>query len=222
MKMKTIVLTALATFGVSGYASADVTITVPDTIEMLVVNGAKPSLSGGFFDANKTVTLPDGENQIVFSYKPYFNQGKDRIILQSHPQIATFTASGSQLEFNMPSYRNADQGAKQIRNLEWSLIDEQGNQIDAKQDQLIKEGLQIGRNIQSELDEYNRKGGKAAVLVPVAAQSSASIAPQKTSETVELTSKEAADTTAEEMLHFWYNKADAKTQARFKAYINSQ
>ncbi len=31
-----------------------------------------------------------------------------------------------------------------------------------------------------------------------------------------------ADSTAEEMLHFWYQKADAKTQARFKDYINQQ
>lgn len=31
-----------------------------------------------------------------------------------------------------------------------------------------------------------------------------------------------ADSTAEEMLHFWYQKADAETKARFKAYINQQ
>ncbi|MEF1291313.1 DUF2057 family protein, partial [Vibrio sp. M260118] len=32
----------------------------------------------------------------------------------------------------------------------------------------------------------------------------------------------AGDTTAEEMLHFWYNKADAETQERFKAFINQK
>jgi len=27
---------------------------------------------------------------------------------------------------------------------------------------------------------------------------------------------------AEEMLHFWYNKADEKTKARFKEFVNQQ
>ncbi|MEL7291187.1 MAG: DUF2057 family protein [Pseudomonadota bacterium] len=215
MKTNKALMTAIAALSVCGYASAEVTIAVPDTIDVLVVNGAKPNLSGGFFDANKTLTLPDGENQIVFSYQPYFDQGKDRIILQSHPQIATFTASKSQLEFNMPTYRNADQASKQIGSLEWSLIDEQGIKIDTKQDQLMKDGLQIGRNIQLELAEYNRNGGNAAALAPIVASSSVSAVSKNTQEAV-------ADTTAEEMLHFWYNKADAKTQARFKAYINSK
>ena len=31
-----------------------------------------------------------------------------------------------------------------------------------------------------------------------------------------------SDSTAEEMLHFWYQKADAETKARFKAYVNQQ
>ncbi|NMU53210.1 DUF2057 family protein, partial [Vibrio parahaemolyticus] len=31
-----------------------------------------------------------------------------------------------------------------------------------------------------------------------------------------------ADSTAEEMLHFWYQKADAETKARFKKYVNQQ
>ncbi|UPQ90231.1 DUF2057 family protein [Vibrio sinaloensis] len=215
MKINTTIITAIAALGICGYASAEVTITVPDTIEVFVANGAKPKLNGGFFDANKTLTLPDGENQIVFSYQPYFDQGKDRIILRSHPQIATFTTSNSQLEFNMPTYRNADQGSKQIGNLEWSLIDQQGIQIDTKQDQLKKDGLQIGRNIQLELAEYNRNGNNAAALAPVVAASSVPAAAKNTQEAV-------TDTTAEEMLHFWYNKADAKTQARFKDYINSQ
>ncbi|PUZ91420.1 hypothetical protein DC364_22445, partial [Vibrio vulnificus] len=34
------------------------------------------------------------------------------------------------------------------------------------------------------------------------------------------TKVKAGDNTAEEMLHFWYDKADEATKARFKAYIN--
>lgn len=210
MKIKTTLFTAIA-LGMSSYASAQVTISIPDTIDVVVANNAKPELKGGFFDASKTLILPDGENQILFIYQPYFDQGKDRVILDSDPLIATFNAQGQQLELDMPNYRNAHQASQQIRSVKWSLKDSSGNRIAVKQDKLVKEGMQIGRNLQLELVEYNRNGGKAAL-------SGMEAAPIAT----KIDSKESADSTAEEMLHFWYSKADAKTKARFKAHINQQ
>jgi uncharacterized protein YccT (UPF0319 family) len=158
--------------------------------------------------------LPDGENQILFTYNPYFDQGKDRIILESDPVIGTFNATNSELEFELPTYRNEHDGSKKIRNLEWSLKDKNGQSIAVKQDKLVKDGMQIGRNHQIELAEYNRKGGVAAV-------STAAVVPVTLPATLPADGK-AANTTAEEMLHFWYDKADAETQAKFKAYINSK
>ena len=54
MKIKTTLLAAVA-LSISGMAAAEVTITVPDTVDVLVANDAKPELSGGFFSANKTL-----------------------------------------------------------------------------------------------------------------------------------------------------------------------
>lgn len=213
MKIKTTLL-AMAALGFSGFTTAAVTIEIPDTVEVLVANDAQPELSGGFFSATKTLTLPDGENQILFTYNPYFDQGKDRIILESDPVIGTFNATNSELEFELPTYRNEHDGSKKIRNLEWSLKDKNGQSIAVKQDKLVKDGMQIGRNHQIELAEYNRKGGVAAV-------STAAVVPVTLPATLPADSK-AANTTAEEMLHFWYDKADAETQAKFKAYINSK
>lgn len=210
MKIKTTLFTAIA-LGISSYASAQVTISIPDTIDVVVANNTKPELKGGFFDASKTLILPDGENQILFIYKPYFDQGKDRVILDSDPLIATFSAQDQQLEFEMPTYRNAHRASQQIHSVEWSLKDSSGNLIPVKQDKLVKEGMQIGRNLQVELAEYNRKGGKAVLSGLTATPVVATI-----------DSKKSADSTAEEMLYFWYNKADANTKARFKAHINQQ
>lgn len=213
MKIKTTLL-AMAALGFSGFTTAAVTIEIPDTVEVLVANDAQPELSGGFFSATKTLTLPDGENQILFTYNPYFDQGKDRIILESDPVIGTFNATNSELEFELPTYRNEHDGSKKIRNLEWSLKDKNGQSIAVKQDKLVKDGMQIGRNHQIELAEYNRKGGVAAV-------STAAVIPVTLPATLPTDGK-TANTTAEEMLHFWYDKADAATQAKFKAYINSK
>lgn len=201
-----------ATALISSAAFADVTLSIPDTINVLVVNDASPKLEGGFFSASKTLTLPDGENQILFQYQPYFDQGNDRVILESDPLVGTFNASNIKLEFALPKYRNENQARKQISHVEWSLIDESGNTLETKQDKLVKGGFQLGRNHQIELAEYNRQGGVAALSTVAATASVATPAP----------TTQVDSNTAEEMLHFWYNKADAETQARFKAHINNQ
>lgn len=214
MKIKTTLIASVA-LGLSGAAAADVTLTVPDTVEVLVVNDAKPELSGSFFSASKTLTLPNGENQILFTYQPYFDQGKDRVILESDPIIGTFNASDKELTFDLPKYRNEHEGSKQITNLKWGLNDAQGAAVSVKQDKLVKDGMQIGRNHKIELAEYNRRGGVAAI-------STAAVVPVTLPAQVSKSDVNGADTTAEEMLHFWYSKADAKTRARFKEFVNQQ
>nr|WP_158163152.1 DUF2057 family protein [Vibrio mimicus] len=192
-------------------ASAKVTIDIPDTIDLLVVNGSSPKLSGGFFDATKKLELDDGEQQIVFRYSPYFSQGSDRIIIDSDVIIATFDAANQDFTFDMPKYRDAPQATKAIKKMEWQLVDQQGKAVEMRQDRLIKEGMQLGRNFEFETAEYNRKGGIAALTSSIAIQP--------------LTQQEASNaaaSAAEEMLHFWYNKADEETKARFKAFVNKQ
>lgn len=207
-----------ATALISSAAFADVTISIPDTINVLVVNDASPKLEGGFFSASKTLTLPDGENQILFQYQPYFDQGNDRVILESDPLVGTFNASNTKLEFALPKYRNENQARKQIGHVEWSLIDESGNTLETRQDKLVKDGFQLGRNHQIELAEYNRQGGVAALSTVAATAAVAAPASKATP----ASAAQVDSNTAEEMLHFWYNKADAETQARFKAHINNQ
>lgn len=213
MKIKTPLL-AVIVLGTTTAAVADVTITIPETIDILVVNEETPKLTGSLF-SDKKLVLPDGQNQILFKYEPYFDQGKDRIILESDPIVGTFTASNQELTFKLPKYRHDVEASKKLPNLEWSLLDEKGQAIDIKQDKIIKHGMQIGRNYQIEVAEYNRKGGVAAVT-------SAAAVPVTLPAKVDGKPMKAGDTTAEEMLHFWYNKADAETQARFKAFINQQ
>ncbi len=209
MKFKSSIL-AIATLLASGLAHAEITIEVPESIDLLVVNAEKPNVEGGFFSKTKTLTLPNGSNQILFRYQPYFTQGSDRTIVESDPIIATFNAEDTQLTFNMPSYRNAHEAKANISELTWQFIDSNGQTVIVEQDKLIKEGMQIGRNFQLELAEYNRTSAPASSHITNANEPAATVVSQTNT----------ADSTAEEMLHFWYNKADQETQERFKAFIN--
>ncbi|ENL6071497.1 DUF2057 family protein [Vibrio cholerae] len=205
-------LTCLLALCFAASANAKVTMEIPDTIDLLVVNGSSPKFSGGFFNATKKLELDDGEQQIVFRYSPYFSQGNDRIIIDSEVVIATFDAANQELRFDMPKYRDAPQATKAIKTMQWQLLDQQGKAVELRQDRLIKEGMQIGRNFEFETAEYNKKGGVAALTSSMAIQP---IAQQEISNATAMAA-------AEEMLHFWYNKADTETKARFKAFVNQQ
>ncbi|MFA0146401.1 DUF2057 family protein [Vibrio lentus] len=200
---------------------ADVTIEVPSSadalVEVLAVNEAKPDLDGGFFSSSKTITVPDGVNQIVFKYQLAFSQGNDREFVDSDTIIATFDATDTVLTFDMPKFRNTNEAKKGFQNLDWKLVDENQNAISVKQDKLMKDGMQIGRKYPQEAKEYNQKGGIAALAMGTAAGATAAVV-----QPVTLPAKIDANSanTAEEMLYFWYDKADAETKQKFKDYVN--
>lgn len=195
----------------STFAMAKVTITVPDTVEFLAANSEAPQLEGSMFSSNQTITLPDGDNQIVFRYAPYFNKGKDRVTVESQAIIAKFNAKDAKLHFDFPKYSTLSQAQKNINNLQWGLEDQAGNKLTIEQDRLIKQGVQIGRNYPREAQDYNTKGGPAAIVTALTLTQRA----LKQGELKEVNGKN----TAEEMLHFWYSKADPATKARFKQYV---
>ena len=199
-------------------ALADVKIEVPSSadalVEVLSVNEAKPALEGGFFSSSKTITVPDGVNQIVFQYQLAFSKGKDREFVDSDAIIATFDVTDTTVTFDMPKFRNANEARKGFQNLDWKLVDENQNAISVKQDKLTTDGMQIGRKYPQEAKEYNRTGGIAALTT--GAKAAAVVQP------VTLPAKfdSNASNTAEEMLYFWYEKADAETKQKFKEFVN--
>ncbi|KHD25958.1 hypothetical protein NM09_04205 [Vibrio caribbeanicus] len=209
MKVQTSLL-AFAALGLSTNALADVTISIPDTVEVLLVNEQKPQLDGGLFSSQKTVTLPDGENQILFLYKPYFTQGKDRIIVESDPIVAKFAAKESELVFDFPSYRNVREAKAEIKSADWQFKNQNGQVVAVQQEQLAKEGMQIGRNFKLEIAEYNRHNGIASLNKSIPMPTNVSMDDLK------------GENTAEQMLHFWYEEADKETQQRFKQFLLAQ
>lgn len=233
-------LTCAVSLSLSATVLADVQLTVPNDVELLAANEQKAELSGGLFASDKKLILPDGENQIVFRYVPLYSQGGDDIQLQSKTIIATFEANNARLEFDLPKYRSALEAKNSIENLDWQLTDQTGKALAVNQDTLDKDGFQIGRDYADEAKAYNLAGGKAAlsatsntttaavattsaVVATTVAASTADTSAKPSSAKTDTSSQQAApqaDNTAEEMLHFWYNKADKATQERFKQYIN--
>lgn len=68
----------------------------------------------------------------------------------------------------------------------------------------------------AELSRFNTEGHPASLHTVTITL------PENVSETVAATTAKDGENVAEEMLLFWYNKADEATKARFKAYVNQK
>lgn len=222
------IITGVVLASCTTIASADVTIIADKTINILATNESKPEISsGGMFSSVNTIQLPNGVNQIVFKYEPYFDpQAGDqdkRVFVSSEAIIARFEARDAELTFVVPEYKDGREAEANINNLTWSLKDKQGNTIAAVDDILTTTGMQIGRNYLRESEDYNRKrmGPAAVSIAPMnAVATEVAIAPPVVNIPVANEGNTAAADTAEEMLIFWYNKASEETRTRFKQYIN--
>ncbi|MBF9003453.1 MULTISPECIES: DUF2057 family protein [Vibrio] len=210
-------LPCLLAIAFAASASAKVTLEVPSSVNVLVVDGAKPHESGNFLSSTKTIEVPNGEHQVVFRYQAVFSEGQERVSTESDAIIAKFKADDTTLKFDMPKYRDATEAKKHIDTMKWSLVDADGNAVSVKQDKLIKEGMQIGRNYRDEINQYNIHGGVAAVYVSQPAQPRINY---NTTTPAPAPKATPGDNTAEQMLHFWYDKADAQARARFKEYLS--
>ncbi|WP_375750258.1 DUF2057 family protein [Vibrio sp. HN007] len=210
---KPLLLSALISVSCSVYA--DVNLQFDGSIDLYVVNGQKAdSKGGGLFSSTKAVTLPDGENQIAFKYSYYFDKKDEREVLESDVIIAKFNASNAELTIDIDKAKNQKQAKQYLAEKRWALVDTKLNQaVPVAQDTLHFEGFQLSRNFQTEVSEYNKAGGPAAITRH---KEIVAIVPEMEAQEGQFKNKE------ESMLHFWYEQADEETKTKFKEFINNQ
>jgi hypothetical protein len=188
-------------------ASASIQLTVPSEVELLLVDSQEVKLDSSFFSTTSTLKLDDGEHQIVFRYNPVFKQGKDNIIVSSDIIVSKFIATNQDISFVFPSYNSPEKAKAFNTELNWELKDKNDKNIPFAQAKLVYDGVQIGRNIQFELAKFNTTEHAAAFKQDMITVTHKEIKNEK------------GENTAEQMLNYWYEKADKETQERFKTSI---
>lgn len=184
-------------------AQAAVQLTVPGDVELLLVDNQEVELESSFFSTLSTLELENGEHQIAFRYNPVFKQGKDNIIVSSDIIVSKFSASDTDVTFKFPTYNSPEKAEAFNTELNWNLIDKNEKIIPFAQAQLIHNGVQVGRNIQFELAQFNTTNNPAAFKEGMVTVTHKEI------------KSEQGENTAEQMLHYWYEKADKETKERF-------
>lgn len=227
MNFKLPVIAILATLTTP--AIAQVSLTLPKTAEVFVVNGVVTE------DQHELI-LEDGNNQIVFKYNTSFRLQGQQKRFTSEAVILTFNSQDAKLELSLPRLRAESDADNFNKHPEMTLIDEAGAEIQYKSDLLLKEGIQLGRDYDIEIADYNTSSAPAALpnlvkessntpsVLPATAlaASEKSVPTTNTSIATQKTSVEKEQINVGQMLDFWYSQADEETRKAFKQRINNK
>ncbi|WP_413111492.1 DUF2057 family protein [Thaumasiovibrio sp. DFM-14] len=189
---------------------ADVSIKLSDQAEWVVVNGVNTS-------GNMPLTLNNGEHQLAFRIRTDYRSNGETSLYTSPVQIVTFQAVDDELALELPPIRNKSDEIQFSRKPQFSFTTKSGEPINYTTDVLRKSGLQLGRDFEKEIAEYNLRGEGAALQGAVAiANLPEGIDDNKQSAQDQINEAASSPEIAEQMLEFWYAQADDETKARFK------
>lgn len=217
----TLALAVIFTAACSLPAYAKLTLTLPKSAQLLVVNGVE-------MQGETSLELHDGKNQIVFKYNTSFRQQGEQRRFSSEAVILTFNGQNSVYKLLLPKLRSDSDADKFNKLAELSLIDDAGVAVEYTSDLLLKAGIQVGRDYDNEIAVYNKSSAPAALqnLVPQAQKSTQVVLPTTTavvthdSQPTEQTTNTSKDQiNIGQMLDFWYSQADEETRKAFKERI---
>jgi len=204
-------------------AYAEINLTLPRSVNLLIVNGQEQTFKS-------PLVLQDGTNQLVFKYQSSFRQQGQVQPFSSNAIILTFTGANTDYDMSLPRLRSRTDSDNFNKDPKIELSNQSGESIDYIIDVLRKNGLQIGRDYKQEITAYNRTQGPAAITgLPGAdtAQLWAALGISSSAQGIitaavnPASSTESEQQTVSEMLNYWYNKADTNTREQFNTKINA-
>ncbi|WP_349921149.1 DUF2057 domain-containing protein [Aeromonas veronii] len=157
-----------------GAAQAEVRIEVPEDFQILAV-------SAGKVQDEQHAVLADGAQQVLVRYEgviPSRTSSDNDKVIRSEPQIIRYEASGQRLQLQARVPKD-EAGMEHYAKAPLVGLHGGGQPVALVQDALVVNGVQIGMDWNARLAEYNRGGGKAALVGAVA--TTAAIAPTQTS-----------------------------------------
>lgn len=158
MKYQSILCATALVLGTVQPATADVHLNLPKNAEVLTVNG-KPAVKSG------DLVLADGTNQIAFRYAAQYRQQADSVHYLSDVLIVRFDASAQTLSLTLPAINSARDAKKFDESPKLTLLNAQDEALVFTSDKLIKNGIQLGRDFENEILQYNLSNHPASLNI---------------------------------------------------------
>lgn len=193
-------------------AAQATTLKLSTEIDLLVLDGHK--ISGSLLKGADGLELERGEHQLLFRVEKTF-QHPPHPPLQWHsaPQIVTFTANGGAVLIQLPKIASIREGRAFDKKPQFTLRDEHGNEVGSRQDSLA---AAANPDFEQAMVHYNLKGQVASV--PRFARPGTHSAISTAHDQDFALSHRSS---AERMLHLWYQQVDAATRQRFITLMNA-
>ncbi|MEZ9200612.1 DUF2057 family protein [Shewanella sp. 10N.286.54.B9] len=217
MRLTQSIFTALL-ICVNSSAFANVEVTFPSNSELILVNGKENN-------STDKLSLGNGENQLALRYIGRYQQQGSQTQFSSDVVIMTFSAENAQLTITLPRIRSNSAADAFNRNPNITLKDSTGVDIAFRQDKLIKDGMQLGRDYEKEIFDYNSSNQVAALgalAAPIATQVQPNLQQVENVAKQANAPKQTDQINVGQMLDFWYQQADEETRKAFKLKINSK
>ncbi|SIR05826.1 hypothetical protein SAMN05421840_1083 [Shewanella morhuae] len=151
-------------------ATADVNLKLPKNTEVLTVNG-KPAVKSG------ELILADGMNQIAFRYAAQYRQQADSVHYLSDVLVIRFDASEQILTLKLAAINSAKDAKKFNESAELTLLNAQDEAVSFTSDKLIKNGVQLGRDFEHEILQYNLSDRPASLNITMSQSGNAMVPP---------------------------------------------
>jgi uncharacterized protein len=177
-------------------------------------------------DSQRQFNLPAGEHQLVIRFEGSFKDQSENRLISGEPVVLNLDLKAEDqlaIKFDYPkNYRAAE---KFLEKQDLTFIDTQSGGT-TKVDYFVmpkKEGLQIGRDYQQELQALGKAFQQPAAMTSTTEMAVATVAGAAATQGA-TSGKGALDkkTQTLEMLKYWYNQADAETRKNFQYWVISQ
>lgn len=200
---------------------ADVRIQFEEGVSVLALNGKEVTNESLFSEAD-FVYLNNGLNQLLVQYTAELKKSADDFELETTDSfVLLFDAKNIALVLKAPKIRNEDDVDSFNRSGDWRLLDASGVAQIIKISPLKKDGFQLSRDYERELEKFNLTDS-AAAFPYVRVVESAEKSPLPTVKSHAGNNRQSQSTELnmpEKMLRYWYNQADSETRKRFKKWI---
>ncbi|ERK06099.1 UPF0319 protein YccT precursor [Serratia fonticola AU-P3(3)] len=195
-------------------SAAATTLKLSPDIELMVVDGKQ--MTGSLLKGADSLELNDGQHQLLFKVtKSVRKEPRSQMLYTSSAQLVVFNSQNvSAVTIELPRIENEQDAQRFDKAPNYKILGNHGKPLAIKHDVLPLTTSPNGNDLEKIVADYNAQNRQASV--PALAHLSASVisATQGSPAVIPLN----GDNVAEEMLQYWFLRADPETQKRFIAW----
>lgn len=188
---------------------ANNSIALGEGVNLIAVNGKEVNTEK-LFNGKTQYELPNGLNQILVNYTAEVAEGSDLVIEHSKVFVLLFESKNDNLSLSAPKIKRAKELKEFEKNKIWLFKSSSKKDIKYKANIIEKNGFQLSRDFEKELERFNKSNSPAAL------PKNKIINPDNNNTTISVIGKENMTMN---MLIYWYNQADRSTRKNFKELI---